>query len=134
MAARGIHPVRLELTPEERAIRERWTRRGSTAQALASRARIVLACADRPGESHGARGGTGRAPRDRRRLAQALRGLPGRALAGAAFASTDALEAALRAYIAATNAAPRPFIWTKTADEILESIARYCNRINESRH
>jgi transposase len=37
----------------------------------------------------------------------------------AAFASTDALQVALRDYIAATNAAPKPFIWTKTADEIL---------------
>ena len=53
MAARGIHPVRLELTPEERATLERWTRRRSTAQALALRARIVLACADRPEASHG---------------------------------------------------------------------------------
>jgi hypothetical protein len=25
-------------------------------------------------------------------------------------------------------------VWTKTADEILESIARYCGRINESAH
>ena len=29
---------------------------------------------------------------------------------------------------------PKPFVWTKTADQILESIARYCTRINESRH
>lgn len=77
MAARGIHLVRLELTPAERATLERWTRRGSTAQALALRARIVLACAERPEASHGvlaacsrrARGGAGRAPRHRRRLA-----------------------------------------------------------------
>ena len=32
------------------------------------------------------------------------------------------------------NDNPQPFVWTKTADEILESIARYCTRINESRH
>jgi hypothetical protein len=25
-------------------------------------------------------------------------------------------------------------VWTKTADETLESIARYCKRINDSRH
>jgi hypothetical protein len=25
-------------------------------------------------------------------------------------------------------------VWTKTADQILESIARYCTRINDSRH
>lgn len=53
MGARGIHPARLELTPEERATLERWTRRRSTAQALALRARIVLACADRPDVAHG---------------------------------------------------------------------------------
>ena len=29
---------------------------------------------------------------------------------------------------------PRPFVWTKTADQILESIARYCNRISQSGH
>lgn len=57
-----------------------------------------------------------------------------RALARAAFASTDALEAALRAYIAATNAAPKPFIWTKTADEILASVKRFCQRTSRSDH
>jgi hypothetical protein len=25
-------------------------------------------------------------------------------------------------------------VWTKTADQILDSIARYCERINDSRH
>jgi len=29
---------------------------------------------------------------------------------------------------------PKPLVWTKTADQILESIATYCNRINASRH
>jgi len=32
------------------------------------------------------------------------------------------------------NDNPRPFVWTKTADQILDSIARYCTRINDSRH
>jgi transposase len=32
------------------------------------------------------------------------------------------------------NGDPEPFVWTKTADQILESISRYCTRINESRH
>ena len=57
-----------------------------------------------------------------------------RALARAAFASTEALEAALRDYIAATNAAPKPFIWTKTADEILASVKRFCQRTSRSDH
>jgi transposase len=44
------------------------------------------------------------------------------------------LNADIRAWIDTWNDNPRPFIWTKTADEILESIARYCTRINDSRH
>jgi hypothetical protein len=27
-----------------------------------------------------------------------------------------------------TNEAPRPFVWMKTADEILASVARFCQR------
>jgi transposase len=40
----------------------------------------------------------------------------------------------IRDWIDTWNDNPRPFIWTKTADEILDSIARYCKRINDSRH
>jgi transposase len=40
----------------------------------------------------------------------------------------------IRAWIKAWNEHPRPYVWTKTADQILESIARYCTRINDSRH
>jgi hypothetical protein len=31
------------------------------------------------------------------------------------------------------NKIPKPFVWTKTADEILETLAAYCNRINDLR-
>lgn len=48
--------------------------------------------------------------------------------------STRALEAAIHAYLAITNDAPTPFVWTKTADEILASVARYCQRISDSGH
>jgi transposase len=40
----------------------------------------------------------------------------------------------IRDWIATWNDNPRPFVWTKTADEILDSIARYCKRINDSEH
>ena len=40
--------------------------------------------------------------------------------------STRELETAIKRYLAITNAAPTPFVWTKTADEILESVARFC--------
>lgn len=40
----------------------------------------------------------------------------------------------IRTWIGTWNDNPRPYVWTKTADQILESIARYCTRINDSRH
>jgi transposase len=40
----------------------------------------------------------------------------------------------IRTWIQTWNDNPRPYVWTKTADQILESIARYCTRINDSRH
>jgi len=45
-----------------------------------------------------------------------------------AHRSTTALEAAIAAYIEARNADPKPFRWTKTADDILASIERFCRR------
>ena len=48
--------------------------------------------------------------------------------------STRALNADIRQWIGTWNEDPKPFVWTKTADQILESISRYCNRINESGH
>ncbi len=32
------------------------------------------------------------------------------------------------------NSNPRPFVWRKTADEILQNVRRYLQRINDSRH
>jgi transposase len=48
--------------------------------------------------------------------------------------SNRALNADIRAWIETWNDAPKPFVWTKTADQILDSISRYCTRINDSRH
>ena len=48
--------------------------------------------------------------------------------------STRELEATIRSYIETTNGHPRPFVWTKTADEILASVARFCKRISDSGH
>jgi hypothetical protein len=38
------------------------------------------------------------------------------------------LKTAIRAFIDAHQASPKPFVWTKTADEILASIARFAQR------
>src|SRR5947209_1445906 len=46
--------------------------------------------------------------------------------------STRALELAIKEYIAIANENPKPFIWTKTADDILASVERFCRRISDS--
>jgi transposase len=51
-----------------------------------------------------------------------------------AHRSVRQLNDDIRAWIDTWNNNPKPFVWTKTADEILDAIARYCTRINESRH
>jgi transposase len=48
--------------------------------------------------------------------------------------SVQALEADIRAWIRIWNADPRPFVWKKTAEEILDSLARYCRRISDAGH
>ena len=48
--------------------------------------------------------------------------------------SVRELVASIRTWIEMWNDNPKPFIWHKTADEILENLAGYCSRINDSRH
>ena len=48
--------------------------------------------------------------------------------------STRALEAAIREYIDIGNEVPKPFVWTKTADEIFEKLRKYCLRTSDSGH
>jgi len=51
-----------------------------------------------------------------------------------AHRSTEQLELAIGRYLEVSNADARPFVWTKSADEILHSVARYCHRISNSGH
>jgi transposase/transposase-like protein len=48
--------------------------------------------------------------------------------------SVPALEADIRAWIESWNENPRPYVWTKTADEILDSIAEFCKRTSGAGH
>jgi len=48
--------------------------------------------------------------------------------------STRQLIASIRTWIERWNDEPRPFVWHKTADEILDSLATYCQRISDSGH
>ena len=60
--------------------------------------------------------------------------LTNKKLRRAAHRSVDQRNGDIRAWIKTWNENPRPFVWTKTADQILESIARYCTRTNDSGH
>ena len=44
------------------------------------------------------------------------------------------LKTDIEQWVQQWNDKPRPYVWTKTADQILESLAAYCQRINDSAH
>jgi transposase len=48
--------------------------------------------------------------------------------------SVQALEKDIRTWIKTWNDEPKPFVWTKTAEEILDSLARYIARITGAGH
>jgi len=48
--------------------------------------------------------------------------------------STHQLESAIREYLQTYNENPKPFVWSKTADEILAAIERFCMRTSDSAH
>jgi transposase len=60
--------------------------------------------------------------------------LTARKLKRGAHRSTRALNADINAWVERWNEDPKPFVWTKTADEILEALATYCERITDSGH
>jgi transposase len=51
--------------------------------------------------------------------------LSNKAIRRGSHRSVKELEAAIVAYLDASNADPQPFVWTKTADQILAKIARF---------
>jgi transposase len=48
--------------------------------------------------------------------------------------SVKDLTASIRTWITTWNEDPKPYVWHKNADEILENLANYCQRINDSGH
>ena len=46
--------------------------------------------------------------------------------------SVRELTKSIRTWIAGWNDNPKPYVWVKTADEILDSVASYCRRITDS--
>lgn len=60
--------------------------------------------------------------------------LTNRKLRRSAHRSVTELETDIRKWITEWNKDPKPFVWTKTADQILESITRFCLRTSDSGH
>ena len=50
------------------------------------------------------------------------------------FCSLDELTTALEHWIRIWNEGAQPFTWTKTPDQIIDRICRYCSRISEPAH
>lgn len=50
------------------------------------------------------------------------------------FRGVRELIAAIEQFLEEHNRAPRPFVWTKSADQILEKVGRFCQRISDSGH
>ncbi len=60
--------------------------------------------------------------------------LTARKLRRGAHRSVRELNADIQDWTEHWNENPRPYVWTKTADQILESLAAYCTTINASGH
>jgi transposase len=60
--------------------------------------------------------------------------LTNKRLKRSAHRSVRALNADIRAWIENWNENPRPYVWTKPTERILESLAKYCQRINQTAH
>lgn len=50
------------------------------------------------------------------------------------FRSVKSLEQAIMEYLENHNKDPKPFVWTATAEKILERVANVCKRISDSGH
>ena len=50
------------------------------------------------------------------------------------LSAVKALNADIQDWIENWNEDPKPYVWTKTAEEILDKLAGYCNVINASGH
>ena len=48
--------------------------------------------------------------------------------------STKELETSINEWVDTWNENPRPFVWRKTADEILDNLAQFCGSISDSGH
>ena len=61
-----------------------------------------------------------------------FRDLSEKALKRGSFYDVNDLEGAITEYVNLHNENPKPFKWTKSADEILASVKRFCHRLDQT--
>jgi len=59
-------------------------------------------------------------------------GITRKQLQRSAHTSVKDLEADIMKFIDCHNENPKPFKWTKSADEILASVKRFCHRVDQT--
>src|SRR5512144_613929 len=151
MPRTGRPKAELILTEQEREQLLRWSRRAKSSQALALRSRIVLGGAEGvDNNTVAARVGCSANTVSKWRgrfVEHRLDGLgdeprPGRPpsivtadlLQRSDHRSVQALEADIRNWVKAWNDDPKPFIWTKSAEQILASLGRLLQRTTGAGH
>jgi len=60
--------------------------------------------------------------------------LTNRRIRRGSFRSTRQLETAVKEYLEENNETPRAFVWTKSAEDILDSLKRFCLQTSDSGH
>lgn len=118
----GRPKAELAITDDERAVLQRWARRANSSKAwLARHPRFHM---------HFTPTGSSWINQVERWFGY----LTDQLIRRGVHKSVQSLEQEIRDWLDQWNDDPKPFVWTKTADEILESLARYCRRISDAGH
>jgi transposase len=138
MTRTGRPKAELMLYDDESAALYRWAHRAKSSQILALRARIILSCAE--GRDNKETAALLRCHEDtvgkwrRRFIERRLDGLSDEPRPGRVPAITDEqVEKIVADTLEQMEQESRPFIWTKSAEEILESIGRLLGEL-KTRH
>ena len=144
----------LVLSDEERSFLEAQVRRHRVARSLSDRCRMILRCADgldihivmdnyATHKTAGVKAWLARRPHWHvhftptsaswiNQVERWFAELTRKQLQRGVHRSTLQLEADIRAFIETHNENPRPFKWTKSADDILAAVKRFCLRVEQN--
>src|SRR5262245_65787854 len=135
MRGRSIAP--LVLSAQERSYLERQVRRHRVARSLSERCRVILRCAPK------IKAWLARRPHYRvhftptsaswiNQVERWFAELTRKQIQRGVHTSVRQLEADIRTFIDLHNRNPKPFKWTKSADQILASVKRFCHKAQQT--